>query len=427
MKGALSFQTAVRDYFLDQSTILLTLLCLLHSGGRFSEATSPLDMSTHDTASPPRVIDEPTSSSVGMSQPVTSPNQVARRTSSRYTPPLRSLTPQPTEQVPGDKPNDNDLAFRASLASILNSSSSPQRLLATLSQLPQYNGGDSSLSQYQPSSLEYPREDPNDHASDFHVSDYFNSSPPGADPFPNRFIEPSDPNELYYANPNLPLNSTTEDLRKAYQSAQDVETDMDNVQINIESFMESLGMNPSTFDNTTPTMDIFTNGDVEAAVNGDPFVPYDGVANIPAPNDSSNAAKGGVSGALGEEKGPSVDIDSLFDQITTAASDGNSFDTSQYTTQDAQSIAQQAAILPELGKAMQDPPISPTSKMMTTPSTPSETPSSPSTTQTRPPRLKRKSGSGGTSIDGSVRGSNSPERRDPAPPLKKARLKRKKV
>jgi len=191
--------------------------------------------------------------------------------------------------------------------------------------------------------------------------------------------------------------------------------------------MESLGMNPSTFDNTTPTMDIFTNGDVEAAVNGDPFVPYDGVANIPTPNDSSTAAKGVGSGALGEERGPSVDIDSLFDQITTAASDGNSFDTSQYTTQDAQSIAQQAAILPELGKAMQDPPISPTSKMMTTPSTPSETPSLPSTTQTRPPRLKRKSGSGDTSIDGSVRGSDSPERRDPAPPLKKARLKRKKV
>ena len=409
--------------------ILLTFYCLLHSVGRFSEANTPLDISATDSASPPRVMEEPTSASMDrVSQPVTSPNQVARRTPTRgYTTPLRSLTPQPTETTPSDKPNDNDLAFRASLASILNSSSSPQRLLATLSQLPTYNSGDSSLSQYQPSPLEYPPDDLNNHASDFHVSDYLNPSPSGVDTFPNRFIEPSDPNnELYYTNANPALSVAAEGLRKAYQSAQEVDADVDNLQINLESFMESLGMDSSAFDNTTPpSMDIFTNGDVEAAVNGDPFtVPYDGVVNIPAPSDSST--EGGVGGTPGEENGPSVDIDSLFDQITTAASDGNSFDTSQYTTQDPQSIAQQAAILPELGKAMKDSPISPL-KITTILSTPSEPPSSPTTIHARSPRLKRKSEPIAPSVDGSVRGSNSPERRDPVPPLKKARVKRKKV
>lgn len=224
--------------------------------------------------------------------------------------------------------------------------------------MPQYSPSDQPLPQASLSELNgYGANDFGhlNHISDYDHNDYLTGLSNGHDLYSNpidnlnfngggRYIEPHDQDhhELYPSNPtnNPALDSSLNGLRKSYNSAQDVETDVENVQMNLEAIMESLGMDPNTFDAhpTSPTQDIFGS-------STDNSNRFDAIGD-----NVEELGQHPISEVNGHEGGeaPPMDIDSLLDHFKT--SNENSFDSSQFEPPNQESIAERSNLMSNSGQ-----------------------------------------------------------------------------
>ena len=222
----------------------------------------------------------------------------------------------------------------------------------------------------------------------------------------------NDAHDLFlHSDPNPALSETTAGLRKAYNSAQDVEADVENVQMNLEAIMESLGMDPSTFDLTSSPNDNF----------GNRFDPITDVSDDHSGSSVTDTGGGKLGIGLGGDSQP-MDIESLINHFNTATE--NAFDSSQFEAPDSQAIAERAATMADArdrddfsGNA---PPVGTNTRRTESPRVKPE-PSSPPKTSLP----KRKSDN--FSSPGLVQDVDSTGHHDGAPPQKRPRTKRKKA
>lgn len=248
---------------------------------------------------------------------------------------------------------DDEMTMTSTLASLLNSPSSLQPFLASLAQ---------NMPQFAPNSS---HSDPFDSFGDDNMSlsgfgsfgdpqntlEYWNPGyehAPGdtslgldlaADPNPvpdglfasiQDYESPTSGQDLYHldnahgkgGDPALDTSSlanSTNELQRTYGSAQDIEADVENVQKNLAAIMESLGMDPSSFDNVSPDQILLDAPAQELSKEGKP--------TTNGPNSSSRLASNATTPG-DPPPSTSMDIESLINHFNTATE--HSFDSTQF-------------------------------------------------------------------------------------------------